>query len=273
LVVPTPPQLFTTENTENHVGTAQEERLGCLDRVGRDELGRRPARKGRRAGEDLVGQAAEGVEIGAVVGRGIGGGLLGRHVGQRAERHAERGETGGCARAGDGHGLGHPEVGDGGSAAGYEHVVGLDVPVHDPVVMSVGQRLGYVAEQGQGLGHGQGTARQPRAQRLALDERHGIVGDAVALPGGEQWNDVRVVEPGGEPNLLPEAFAAHGVGQLGRQDLDHHPAAERGLLGEEDARHAAAAELALEGVGGTETALQGVAEVGDEPDRVEDYEM
>jgi hypothetical protein len=36
------------------------------------------------------------------------------------------------------------------------------------------------------------------------------------------------------------------VGQLGRKDLDHDAAAERGLLGDEDAGHDTTAELALE---------------------------
>jgi hypothetical protein len=53
------------------------------------------------------------------------------------------------------------------------------------------------------------------------------------------------------------------VGQLGRKDLDHHPAAQRGLLGDVNAGHATAAELALDGVAAGEGALEGVAEVGD----------
>ena len=58
-----------------------------------------------------------------------------------------------------------------------------------------------------------------------------------------------MLEARGEPDLLAEAVGRDGVGQLGREDLEHHLAVERDFGREEDARHAAAAELALESVG------------------------
>ena len=46
----------------------------------------------------------------------------------------------------------------------------------------------------------------------------------------------------GRPAALPaEALGIDPGGQLGREDLDHHTAAERNLLGHEDAAHASAA--------------------------------
>jgi hypothetical protein len=48
---------------------------------------------------------------------------------------------------------------------------------------------------------------------------------------------------------------------LGRKDLDHHLAPERGLLGEEDAAHAAATEHTLDPVGTAERCREAGLEV------------
>ena len=176
-----------------------------------------------------------------MIGGRIAGPLLGSHVGRRPQHHAERGGPG-PARAGRGaERLGDAEVGHHGGAGGEEDVVGLDVAVDDAVLVGVGEGPGHVAEQAHHLGEWERTPREPRAERLALDVGHGVVGQPVALARREQGDDVRVGEPGGEPDLLAEALAAHRVRQLGGQDLDHHPAPERGLLGDEDAGHATAA--------------------------------
>jgi hypothetical protein len=63
------------------------------------------------------------------------------------------------------------------------------------------------------------------------------------------------------------------MGQLGRQDLDDHPAAEHGFLGEVDGRHPAPAELALDGVGAGEGTLERGAEIGQGCGLVGDEEM
>ena len=87
------------------------------------------------------------------------------------------------------------------------------------------------------------------AQRLALDERHGVVRHAVAVAGGEHGDDVGLLQPRGELDLAVEALGADVGCELGGEDFDDDEAIEPDLAGEEDARHAAAAELALDGVG------------------------
>jgi len=69
--------------------------------------------------------------------------------------------------------------------------------------------------------------------------------------GGEQWDDVGMLQRGGEPDLTLEPLGAHPRGQLGREHFHHHLPAEPYFLGEEDATHAAAAELTLDTVGVT----------------------
>jgi hypothetical protein len=60
------------------------------------------------------------------------------------------------------------------------------------------------------------------------------------------------------------------VRELGRERLDHHPAAEGGLFREVDAGHAAAAELGLGGVSAGEGALESGAEIRDSAGRFGD---
>jgi hypothetical protein len=69
--------------------------------------------------------------------------------------------------------------------------------------------------------------------------------------------DVRVVEPGGEPDLPDKPLGAQRVRQLGMEDLQGDGAVVPDIAGQVDGGHAAAAELALEhvavGQGGLET--------------------
>ena len=76
--------------------------------------------------------------------------------------------------------LGDAEVGDDRRAAGEQHVVRLDVAMDDAALVRVRQRLRDVAQDADRLGDRQrARAREPRAQRLALDERHRVVRQAV----------------------------------------------------------------------------------------------
>ena len=99
-------------------------------------------------------------------------------------------------------------------------------------------------------------AGQPGPERLARDERHGVVEMAGGLAGGEQRNDVRMVQRGRDVDLEAEAVGAHPAGQLGGENFDHDLAPERLLGRHEHARHTAAAELALDGVGAAEGGFQ-----------------
>ena len=81
-------------------------------------------------------------------------------------------------------------------AAGEQHVVGLDVAVHDAALVRVGERLRDVAQDARSTSAiGSGPRAEPRAQRLALDERHRVVRQAVDLAGREHRHDVRMLEP------------------------------------------------------------------------------
>jgi hypothetical protein len=76
------------------------------------------------------------------------------------------------------------------------------------------------------------------------------------------------LELGGKLDLAAEPLHTDGRGQVGRQDLDHDLAAERGLFGLIDATHAPT-ELPLEAVGGIQRGLQAIEQLGqlDAPSR------
>jgi len=73
----------------------------------------------------------------------------------------------------------------------------------------VRMRESDIAQDGDGRVDGEATdADEMRTERLALDERHGVVREPVALSGGEERHHVRVLEPRSEAEeRLLEPFA------------------------------------------------------------------
>ncbi len=223
--------------------------MGAKHALGRHSAERRPSR------EQFVTERPNGVQVGAVVHVGIAGRLLGRHIGRRAERHAEGGERGGAARVRDR--LGDAEVGHQRVLPRQQHVVGLHVAVHDAVAVRVGEGVAHIAQDPHRVAHGQlALVGDASAQRLARDVRHDVVEQVALRSGGEQRDDMRVLQRGGKANLALEPLRAHPGRQLGWQHLHHHLPAEPHFVGEEHAAHAAAAQLALDAVGVSQRRLQ-----------------
>src|SRR3954466_2290035 len=87
-------------------------------------------------------------------------------------------------------------------------------------------------------------ALEPMAQRLALDERHHVVQDAVRFARVVHGDDVRVLKPGGNADLAQEALAPER--EIRVHDLDSHRAVVAQVASTKDPRHPAAPDLALE---------------------------
>ncbi len=128
--------------------------------------------------------------------------------------------------------------------------------MHDAAGVGVGQRLGDVAQDGQDVIDGEAVTIEPVAERFAFHERHGEPGQAVDVTGGEQRDDIGLLQRGRQQDLPLEALRIQPLHQLGVEHLDDHPAGEPHFVGHEDARHPPATELALDEEGGTETGLQ-----------------
>ena len=160
---------------------------------------------GRDAGQALVADDAEGVDVG---GRGDLHALrlLGGEVLRGAHDHAGAGERGGVA------GLGDAEVGQLDHAVrADQQVARLDVAVHDAGPVRGRQPVGGLAEHVQRPVDGQrALVVQDRDQRLALDELHDqegeLLGAAVVdgLAVVVDRGDVRVGQRRGVPGLVAE---------------------------------------------------------------------
>ena len=190
------------------------------------------------AREQLVGDEARRVEV-DLRGDLATADLLGRHVGRRADDLPGRGAEVGHAHLPDR--LGDPEVGDlGVSVRGDEHVLGLEIAVHDPARSGLGQPAEHAVEHARDLGE-----RQPpyeRSQRAALEVLHRDERHALVLEVLDHRDDARVVQRPGDARLVEEAMRDRGVRDVDRvQLLERDLAVECRLAGEMDGGHPAAA--------------------------------
>ena len=154
------------------------------------------------AGQQLVEHDPGRVQVGAAVDR-VALGLLGREVLDRADDRAGLGHLRGLARAGD------AEVGDLGLALAVDdHVLRLDVAVHDPAPVRVAERAqDLLGERDRDLGRQRPALGHELLQRPPVDQLHRDVRRAVPLRAVEDRDDVRVREPGRGLRLAPEALA------------------------------------------------------------------
>ena len=112
------------------------------------------------------------------------------------------------------------EVGDQRDAVDDQDVLGLDVAVHDVLLVRVAERGGDLTGEPQRVLDRQlRLAPQPRAERLARDVRHHVVEEAAGCPRIEQRHDVRMIQPRGDLDLAQEPLAADRRGISGFSTL------------------------------------------------------
>ena len=200
----------------------------------------------RRADDRRPQHAAEGVEVGGRGGR-LAAQPFGGEVGERAGDGAGGGQPGTAV-------LGDAEVAEVdehlGVDAAQQDVARLEVAVDDPGGVRVGERPGHL---GRDLGGLRWRHRAVLGQGLAEvatgDVLGGDVEAAVVLAVVEDLDDVRGVEPGQDGGLAREAGAVVVLlGELRREHLESHGAAQADLFGGEDDAHAAATQLASDPV-------------------------
>ena len=214
----------------------------------RDRGGQRVAAiEGQVAGQQFVADHAEAVEIGASVDVEAAC-LFGTHVAGRTHGRALARDPQVVAVVRD------AEIGEQRTLVLVEqHVLGLDVAMHDAALVGLSQRVGERADH-------RGDARRRFAQvelgEIAVGQvRHGV--EKLPVGGAADFvdrDDVRVLQARDGAGLLLEA----GNGFVGRrlQDLHRHRSAQRRLDRQIHRGHAAAAERAHQ-------AMPGDFEIGD----------
>ncbi len=214
---------------------------------------RRGDTEGSLAGEHFVEHAAEGEQVRPLIDLRAAN-LFRRHVAGGAHdltgtRHGRRHRCPGGRPTRDLGQLGQAEVQDLGVPVGKdEHVVRLEVTVHDPGPVRRRQCLGHLDCQSQRLLERKGSLLQGRGQRVSLqvllnDVACRRIGIRLVHADVVHDRDVRVVQGRCSPRFLLEAVQAIGiVRESRRQHLDRDLAPESRVLGQVDLAHAASPE-------------------------------
>jgi len=149
----------------------------------------------RLAREHFVDDHAERIEVRAMIDRLRLVHLLGSHVTQGAERHAGEGEC--HVERFAAQQLGQAEVGDLHAALFVEEqVLGLDVAVHEALLVRVFEGVANLRHDGQRLG-GREPARLEKLPEIhAVHILHDDVVEAARFAEVVDINDVRMVELG-----------------------------------------------------------------------------
>ena len=136
-------------------------------------------------------------------------------------------------------------------AVAREHdVSGLQVPVHDPVLVGVAEPLRDSGSKLERFGHRERFAlhsfgEASPAEKLHRDKEDSVVGFVDLMDDA----DVRMLEGGGGGGFLHESLTALGLlDQILRQDFQRHLAVELLVAGAIDDRKLAPAELFEHGV-------------------------
>ena len=130
-----------------------------------------------------------------------------------------------------------------------EDVLGLDVPVHDPLRVRMAERVGDLPRDAHGLVERELLlALEPVAEGLAGDERHHIVEHAPGLAAVEEREDVRMLQLGRRLDLGQETLGAERGGEIGVHDLDRDLPVVAEVVREMHRRHPALADLPLKAV-------------------------
>ena len=214
-----------------------------------------------RAGEHLVENAGQAVEVGPPVNALHSDGLLGAHVGRRTEHDAGLAQLVAARRR---HRPRDAEVAHHRLPGLEQDVLGLDIAMHDVAAVRVVQRARHLPGDLHGFLHGEPRVPpQPVAQRLALHVGHDVIEEARRLPGIVQREDVRVREPGGDGDLAQEARRPDAQGQVRMKNFQGDVTPVLQVSGEQHDGHPAAAQLALDAIALREAGTQAPDQLGD----------
>ena len=240
-----------------HIGATLHNGHRRFGQMLHEQRRRGPPHKRRLAAEHLVRHDAERIEIAAGIEIAITRRLLGAHVCRRPDRHA----GGRQARLFStvGRGACNTEVGHERAPVDpvEQNVVGLDVPVHDPARMRVGQGIRHFQQPAAHVVHRQRpTLLHQRGEVVAIDARHHEEHEVPDFVDRIDGDDVRMAQLRGGLRFAQKARAHIAPErQLGWQQLDGDKALEPAVLGAIHDSHSATADFLVELVGSAERLL------------------
>jgi hypothetical protein len=145
---------------------------------------------------------------------------------------------------------------------GSDHVLWLEIPVHDALCVSGGKRTRQLRRDIDDLGHRNRPRFDQRPERRTgnvLTSQVQLVTDLLeCVDRGDAWMRQR----GAGSRFLPQPLAAAPVAaELGRKGLERHTAGQTSVVGKIDDSHAAAADLVPDDVRADEAAIEGLAAI------------
>ena len=147
------------------------------------------------------------------------------------------------------HGERDAEVGDQCVSALQQDVLWLDVAVDHAAPVGVCECVRHLArDQHRFRNRQQPHAREARAQRLAIDERHDVEQEATRFARVVQRQDVRVLQVGRRANLGEKALGTERGGEIRVQHLDCDIAIVLEIVREIHGGHAADTEFAVNAI-------------------------
>ena len=156
--------------------------------------------------------------------------------------------------------------------AEQQHIVWLDIAVHDALLVRVGQRIHDLVQQANRLRHRKRTiTRELLAQRLTLGIRHDVVEKAVRwrLARIDEREDVGMREVRGDGDLSQKARGAERADEIRAKDLERDEPVVLAVARQIDGRHSAMAELSLDVIAVGERGTESLGDVARHDQRPE----
>ena len=195
------------------------------------------------SGEHFKDDAGERVDVRRRSDR-LAARLFGAHVERRPQDPALDRHRLGPIRVARVARPGDAEVCDQGDAVGQEDVLGLDVTMHEAVVMRVAEGARDFTRQPQGLVERQlCLALEPGTERFPVHVGHHVEQRLPSRAGIEERHHVRMVQPGRDLDFAEKTILADRLDQGRLHHLDRYPPIVLQVIGEVHRRHTAAADL------------------------------